>query len=167
MTHNLSLVGLRPAEDDSSRVDALKGLLSLSGIDPHLYSSRSHRSSQGRVLPPRRRGFDLQPAQERHGGHLLAVLLPLRPRLGARVQHLSTPTLRWANWKNGWLLSAPPSTGSKDLRRLFCSDMFNRLCQMHLETESDGEQDSMAVFANYNPGETTCTTGFEKDGSML
>ncbi|CAG00601.1 unnamed protein product, partial [Tetraodon nigroviridis] len=31
------------------------------------------------------------------------------------------------------------------------SDMFNRLCQMHLETESDGEQDSMAVFANYNP----------------
>lgn len=38
---------------------------------------------------------------------------------------------------------------------------------MHLETESDGEQDSMAVFANYNPGETTCTTGFEKDGSVL
>lgn len=45
--------------------------------------------------------------------------------------------------------------------------MFNRLCQMHLETESDGEQDSMAVFANYNPGETTCTSVFEKDGSML
>lgn len=35
------------------------------------------------------------------------------------------------------------------------SDMFNRLCQMHLETESDGEQDSMAVFANYNPGDSS------------
>lgn len=54
-----------------------------------------------------------------------------------------------------------------DLRSLFCSDMFNRLCQMHLETESDGEQDSMAVFANYNPGKTTCTLVFEEDGSML
>lgn len=53
-----------------------------------------------------------------------------------------------------------------DLSTLFCSDMFNRLCQMHLETESDGEQDSMAVFANYNPGKTTCTIVFEKDGSM-
>lgn len=35
--------------------------------------------------------------------------------------------------------------------------MFNRLCQMHLETESDGEQDFLAVFANYNPGKATCT----------
>lgn len=53
-----------------------------------------------------------------------------------------------------------------DLSRPFCSDMFNRLCQMHLETESDGEQDSMAVFANYNPGKTTRTLVFYKDGSM-
>uniref|UniRef100_A0A3B4B7A0 Uncharacterized protein n=1 Tax=Periophthalmus magnuspinnatus TaxID=409849 RepID=A0A3B4B7A0_9GOBI len=29
--------------------------------------------------------------------------------------------------------------------------MFNRLCEMHLETESDGEQDFLAAFANYNP----------------
>lgn len=28
---------------------------------------------------------------------------------------------------------------------------------MHLETESDGEQDFLAVFANYNPGKATCT----------
>ncbi|XP_029704144.1 latent-transforming growth factor beta-binding protein 3 isoform X9 [Takifugu rubripes] len=35
------------------------------------------------------------------------------------------------------------------------SDMFNRLCQMHLETESDGEQDFLAVFANYNPGDSS------------
>lgn len=31
--------------------------------------------------------------------------------------------------------------------------MFSRLCEMHLETESDGEQDFLAAFANYNPGE--------------
>lgn len=43
-----------------------------------------------------------------------------------------------------------------DLKTLSFSDMFNRLCQMHLETESDGEQDFLAVFANYNPGNTTC-----------
>lgn len=30
--------------------------------------------------------------------------------------------------------------------------MFSRLCEMHLETESDGEQDFLPVFANYNPG---------------
>ncbi|KAL0994072.1 hypothetical protein UPYG_G00117430 [Umbra pygmaea] len=28
---------------------------------------------------------------------------------------------------------------------------FNRLCEMHLETESDGEGDFLAAFANYNP----------------
>ncbi len=33
--------------------------------------------------------------------------------------------------------------------------MFSRLCEMHLETESDGEQDFLAAFANYNPGKTT------------
>lgn len=44
-----------------------------------------------------------------------------------------------------------------DLSTLLCSDMFNRLCQMHLETESDGEQDFLAAFANYNPGKATCT----------
>lgn len=32
--------------------------------------------------------------------------------------------------------------------------MFSRLCEMHLETESDGEQDFLAAFANYNPGTT-------------
>ena len=32
--------------------------------------------------------------------------------------------------------------------------MFSRLCEMHLETESDGEQDFLAAFANYNPGRT-------------
>ncbi|XP_031427916.1 latent-transforming growth factor beta-binding protein 3 isoform X1 [Clupea harengus] len=32
------------------------------------------------------------------------------------------------------------------------SVLFNRLCEMHLETESDGEGDFQAVFANYNPG---------------
>ncbi|XP_064206252.1 latent-transforming growth factor beta-binding protein 3-like isoform X6 [Anguilla rostrata] len=31
------------------------------------------------------------------------------------------------------------------------SAIFNRLCQMHLETESDGEGDSLAAFAHYNP----------------
>lgn len=30
--------------------------------------------------------------------------------------------------------------------------MFSRLCEMHLETESDGEQDFLPAFANYNPG---------------
>lgn len=40
-------------------------------------------------------------------------------------------------------------------RRLFLfSEMFSRLCEMHLETESDGEQDFLAAFANYNPGKT-------------
>lgn len=72
--------------------DSLNGLMCLKRkccwakvIYPHIYSPRSHRGSQGRVFPPCGRGFDLQPAQERHGGDLLAVLLPLRPRLGARV----------------------------------------------------------------------------------
>lgn len=32
--------------------------------------------------------------------------------------------------------------------------MFSRLCEMHLETESDGEQDFLAAFANYNPGKS-------------
>nr|XP_020454610.1 latent-transforming growth factor beta-binding protein 3 isoform X3 [Monopterus albus] len=35
------------------------------------------------------------------------------------------------------------------------SEMFTRLCEMHLETESDGEQDFRAVFANYNPGDSS------------
>ncbi|XP_072302375.1 latent-transforming growth factor beta-binding protein 3 [Eucyclogobius newberryi] len=35
------------------------------------------------------------------------------------------------------------------------SEMFNRLCEMHLETESDGEQDFLAAFANYNPGDSS------------
>uniref|UniRef100_A0A7N8XQY2 Latent transforming growth factor beta binding protein 3 n=1 Tax=Mastacembelus armatus TaxID=205130 RepID=A0A7N8XQY2_9TELE len=47
------------------------------------------------------------------------------------------------------------------------SEMFSRLCEMHLETESDGEQDFLAAFANYNPGdsseedsdECSCTNG--------
>ncbi|XP_061754345.1 latent-transforming growth factor beta-binding protein 3 [Nerophis ophidion] len=47
------------------------------------------------------------------------------------------------------------------------SEMFNHLCEMHLETESDGEQDFLAAFANYNPGdsseedsdECSCTNG--------
>lgn len=34
-----------------------------------------------------------------------------------------------------------------------CSEMFSRLCEMHLETESDGEQDFLAAFI-YNPGKT-------------
>ncbi|KAF7205815.1 transcript variant X3 [Nothobranchius furzeri] len=33
------------------------------------------------------------------------------------------------------------------------SEMFSRLCEMHLETESDGDQDFQAAFSNYNPGE--------------
>ncbi|XP_063058790.1 latent-transforming growth factor beta-binding protein 3 isoform X2 [Engraulis encrasicolus] len=33
------------------------------------------------------------------------------------------------------------------------SVLFNRLCEIHLETESDGEGDFQAVFANYNPGD--------------
>lgn len=32
------------------------------------------------------------------------------------------------------------------------SDMFSRLCEMHLETESDGEPDFLPAFSNYNPG---------------
>ncbi|XP_034034450.1 latent-transforming growth factor beta-binding protein 3 isoform X3 [Thalassophryne amazonica] len=47
------------------------------------------------------------------------------------------------------------------------SEMFTRLCELHLETESDGEQDIRASFANYNPGdsseedsdECTCANG--------
>ncbi|XP_076024679.1 latent-transforming growth factor beta-binding protein 3 isoform X4 [Genypterus blacodes] len=35
------------------------------------------------------------------------------------------------------------------------SEMFSRLCEMHLETESDGELDFLAVFANYNPGDSS------------
>ncbi|XP_049332407.1 latent-transforming growth factor beta-binding protein 3 isoform X5 [Astyanax mexicanus] len=31
------------------------------------------------------------------------------------------------------------------------SVIFNRLCEMHLETESDGELDFLAAFSNYNP----------------
>uniref|UniRef100_A0A674DPJ8 Latent transforming growth factor beta binding protein 3 n=1 Tax=Salmo trutta TaxID=8032 RepID=A0A674DPJ8_SALTR len=31
------------------------------------------------------------------------------------------------------------------------SVIFNRLCDMHMETESDGEGDFLAAFANYNP----------------
>uniref|UniRef100_A0A671KUG9 Latent-transforming growth factor beta-binding protein 3-like n=1 Tax=Sinocyclocheilus anshuiensis TaxID=1608454 RepID=A0A671KUG9_9TELE len=31
------------------------------------------------------------------------------------------------------------------------SVLFNRLCEMHLETESDGEGDFLAAFSNYNP----------------
>ncbi|XP_029029787.1 latent-transforming growth factor beta-binding protein 3 isoform X2 [Betta splendens] len=34
------------------------------------------------------------------------------------------------------------------------SEMFSRLCEMHLETESDGEQDFLAAFA-YNPGDSS------------
>nr|XP_043898568.1 latent-transforming growth factor beta-binding protein 3 isoform X2 [Solea senegalensis] len=34
------------------------------------------------------------------------------------------------------------------------SEMFSRLCEMHLETESDGEQDFLPVF-NYNPGDSS------------
>ncbi|TNN60335.1 Latent-transforming growth factor beta-binding protein 3 [Liparis tanakae] len=36
------------------------------------------------------------------------------------------------------------------------SEMFSRLCEMHLETESDGEQDFLAAFANYNPDIDEC-----------
>lgn len=35
------------------------------------------------------------------------------------------------------------------------SEMFSRLCEMHLETESDGEQDFLPAFANYNPGDSS------------
>ncbi|XP_008331518.1 latent-transforming growth factor beta-binding protein 3 isoform X3 [Cynoglossus semilaevis] len=35
------------------------------------------------------------------------------------------------------------------------SDMFSRLCEMHLETESDGEQDFLPSFPNYNPGDSS------------
>lgn len=41
----------------------------------------------------------------------------------------------------------------KDVSSLY-SEMFTRLCEMHLETESDGEQDFLPAFANYNPGKT-------------
>lgn len=34
-----------------------------------------------------------------------------------------------------------------------CAVLFNRLCEMHLETESDGEGDFLATFSSYNPGE--------------
>lgn len=33
----------------------------------------------------------------------------------------------------------------------FVSVIFNRLCEMHLETESDGDSDFVAPFS-YNPG---------------
>ncbi|XP_041864410.1 latent-transforming growth factor beta-binding protein 3 isoform X7 [Melanotaenia boesemani] len=35
------------------------------------------------------------------------------------------------------------------------SEMFNRLCELHLDTESDGEQDFLAAFVNYNPGDSS------------
>ncbi|XP_053702941.1 latent-transforming growth factor beta-binding protein 3 isoform X2 [Synchiropus splendidus] len=35
------------------------------------------------------------------------------------------------------------------------SEMFTRLCEMHLETESDGDQESLAAFVNYNPGDSS------------
>ncbi|XP_071396377.1 latent-transforming growth factor beta-binding protein 3 [Centroberyx affinis] len=35
------------------------------------------------------------------------------------------------------------------------SVIFSRLCEMHLETESDGELDFLAAFANYNPGDSS------------
>lgn len=35
------------------------------------------------------------------------------------------------------------------------SAMFSHLCGMHLETESDGEQDLQAAFPNYNPGDSS------------
>lgn len=81
-----TLMRMKPPElrlSEWSDVSETKVLLS--HLPPPLYSPRSHRGSQGCVFPPCGRGFDLQPAQERHGGDLLAVLLPLRPRLGARV----------------------------------------------------------------------------------
>ncbi|XP_067113115.1 latent-transforming growth factor beta-binding protein 3 isoform X2 [Osmerus mordax] len=35
------------------------------------------------------------------------------------------------------------------------SVIFNRLCEMHLETDSEGEVDFLAAFANYNPGDSS------------
>uniref|UniRef100_A0A3P9K6R8 Latent transforming growth factor beta binding protein 3 n=1 Tax=Oryzias latipes TaxID=8090 RepID=A0A3P9K6R8_ORYLA len=35
------------------------------------------------------------------------------------------------------------------------SEMFNRLCEIHLDTESDGEQDFLAAFVNYKPGDSS------------
>ncbi|KAM4620829.1 latent-transforming growth factor beta-binding protein 3 isoform 2-T3 [Polymixia lowei] len=35
------------------------------------------------------------------------------------------------------------------------SVIFSRLCEMHLDTESDGELDFLAAFANYNPGDSS------------
>ncbi|KAM9728535.1 latent-transforming growth factor beta-binding protein 3 isoform 2-T2 [Menidia menidia] len=35
------------------------------------------------------------------------------------------------------------------------SEMFSRLCEMHLETESDGEPDFLPAFSNYNPGDSS------------
>lgn len=35
----------------------------------------------------------------------------------------------------------------------FVAVLFNRLCEMHLETESDGEGDFLAAFSTYNPGD--------------
>ncbi|XP_030294160.1 latent-transforming growth factor beta-binding protein 3 isoform X1 [Sparus aurata] len=43
------------------------------------------------------------------------------------------------------------------------SEMFSRLCEMHLETESDGEQDFLAAFANYNPGKSIFGDSSEED----
>ena len=63
---------------------------------------RSHCSPQGRVFPAGWRGLDLQRAQKRHGGDLLRVLLPLRPRVGARVQHVSRQNLGWASCRPDW-----------------------------------------------------------------
>lgn len=40
------------------------------------------------------------------------------------------------------LFSSPP-----------CSEMFSRLCDMHLETESDGEPDFPSFLTNYKPGQ--------------
>ncbi|XP_061595317.1 latent-transforming growth factor beta-binding protein 3-like isoform X2 [Cololabis saira] len=35
------------------------------------------------------------------------------------------------------------------------SEMFSRLCEMHLETDSDGEPDFLPAFVNYNPGDSS------------
>lgn len=64
---------------------------------PYFYF-RSYCSPQRRVFRACWRGSHLQSAH-RQSGDLLWVLLSLRPRLGARVQHLPSQKFGWVSYR--------------------------------------------------------------------
>uniref|UniRef100_A0A8C5EST5 Latent transforming growth factor beta binding protein 3 n=1 Tax=Gouania willdenowi TaxID=441366 RepID=A0A8C5EST5_GOUWI len=71
-------------------------------------------------------------------------LICSRPRNGFRVTYSEC----CCHYGRGWgpeCNTCPPRN----------SEMFSRLCEMHLETESDGEHEFQAAFAHYNPGDSS------------